>query len=333
MRIGLTYDLRSEYLALGYSEEETAELDRDDTILAIENALTTLGHIPVRIGNARKLIEYLSRGEQWDLVFNIAEGLNGVSREAQIPAILDIYGIPYTFSDPLVMALTLHKGMTKHVIRDHGYPTPVFCVIEHSEEVANISFTPPFFVKPVREGTGKGVSPASIIQAPEMLPKACETLIFAYRQPVLVEQYLPGREFTVGILGTGRGAKVLGTLEILLLEGAEANVYSYVNKEYCEELVEYRLVLPDNDRQVREAEKLALACWQALGCRDGGRVDLRCDTEGNPCFLEVNPLAGLHPEHSDLPILCNFLGISYVELIDQILASASTRIKDSLQPR
>ena len=326
MRIGLTYDLRSEYLALGYSEEETAEFDRDDTIFAIENALETLGHIPVRIGNVRKLIEYLSRGERWDLVFNIAEGLNGVSREAQIPAILDVYGIPYTFSDPLVMALTLHKGMTKHIIRDHGYRTSVFCVIEHPEEVSDISFAPPFFVKPVREGTGKGISPASIIQEPEMLPRACETLIVAYKQPVLVEQFLPGREFTVGILGTGRDAKALGTLEIVLLEGAETNVYSYVNKEYCEELVEYPLVLPDNDKQVREAEELALACWQALGCRDGGRVDLRCDANGDPCFLEVNPLAGLHPEHSDLPILCNRLGIPYLELIDRILSSAATRI-------
>lgn len=327
MRIGLTYDLRSEYLAMGYSEEETAEFDREDTIVAIENALETLGHAPVRIGNAPRLIECLSRGERWDLVFNIAEGLNGISREAQIPSILDVYGIPYTFSDPLVMALTLHKGMTKHIIRDNGYPTPAFCVIERAEDVSHISFAPPFFIKPVGEGTGKGISPSSIIPEPQMLLKACETLMLTYKQPVLVEQYLPGREFTVGILGTDTNARVLGTLEIVLLEGAEENVYSYINKERCEVLVEYRLVLPDKDRQVREAETVALACWQVLGCRDGGRVDLRCDANGNPHLLEVNPLAGLHPEHSDLPILCNRLGIPYVELIDQILSSASTRIQ------
>ena len=327
MKIGLTYDLRSEYLAMGYSEEETAEFDRDDTITSIESALNTLGHTSVRIGNVHKLIERLSEGNRWDLVFNIAEGFNGVSREAQIPAILDAYKIPYTFSDALVMALTLHKGMTKHIIRDSGIPTPGFCVVEHPEEAPDIAFAPPFFVKPVMEGTGKGVSPASIIREPATLQKACENLISKYNQPILVEQFLPGREFTVGILGTGRDARILGTLEILLLEGAEANVYSYVNKEYCEKLVEYRLVLPDNDRQVREAEKIALASWQVLGCRDAGRVDLRCDAKDNPFFLEVNPLAGLHPEHSDLPILCNHLGIPYVELIDEILLSASTRIQ------
>ena len=120
---------------------------------------------------------------------------------------------------------------------------------------------------------------------------------------------------------------MLGTMEILLLENAEANVYSYVNKEYCEELVEYRLVLPGNDRQVREAEKLALACWRALGCRDGGRVDLRCDAEGTPCFLEVNPLAGLHPSIPICRSSATSCRHSYVELIDQILASASTRIQ------
>ncbi|MFH2219852.1 MAG: D-alanine--D-alanine ligase [Pseudomonadota bacterium] len=326
MRIGLTYDLRSEYLAMGYSEEETAEFDRDDTIVAIETALETLGHIPVRIGNAFRLIECLSRGERWDLVFNIAEGLNGISREAQVPSILDVYRIPYTFSDAMVMALTLHKGMTKHIIRDNGYPTPAFRVVEGPEDISRISFAPPFFVKPVSEGTGKGVSPSSVVQEARLLQKTCETLLHTYKQPVLVEQYLSGREFTVGILGTGVNARVLGTLDIMLLDGAEENVYSYVNKERCEELVEYRLALPGNDGQVQRAETVALACWQALGCRDGGRVDLRCDADGNPNFLEVNPLAGLHPEHSDLPILCNKLGIPYVELIEQILSSALSRV-------
>ena len=189
MKIGLTYDLRSEYLALGYSEEETAEFDRDDTISSIESTLNTLGHTSERIGNVHKLIEYLSRGKRWDLVFNIAEGFNGVSREAQIPAILDVYQIPYTFSDPLVMALTLHKGMTKHIIRDSGIPTPAFCVIEHAGQIPDIAFAPPFFVKPVSEGTGKGISAASIIREPAALQKTCESLIVKYKQPILVEQF------------------------------------------------------------------------------------------------------------------------------------------------
>ena len=123
MKIGLTYDLRSDYLAAGYSEEETAEFDREDTIEAIENALSDLGHQPERIGHARRLVEALCQGHRWDLVFNIAEGMRGMGREAQVPAILDVYGIPYTFSDPLVMSLTLHKGMTKQILRDAGLPT------------------------------------------------------------------------------------------------------------------------------------------------------------------------------------------------------------------
>ena len=326
MNIGLTYDLRSEYLAMGYSDDETAEFDRDDTIVAIERALRALGQKTDRIGNARKLTERLVRGDRWDLVFNIAEGLKGFAREAQVPAILDLYEIPYTFSDPLIMSLTLHKGMTKQVVKERGYPTPDFKVVEHPMDAATISLNPPYFVKPVAEGTGKGITGRSIIRDRKQLGGACRDLLDQYRQPVLVEQYLPGREFTVGILGTGPDAEILGTLEVILLEGAEKSVYSYINKEHCEEVVEYRLALPDKDPSVREAEVVALATWRVLGCRDGGRVDLRCDENGRPYFLEVNPLAGLHPEHSDLPILCTHLGIPYVQLIHRILASAAARV-------
>jgi D-alanine-D-alanine ligase len=143
---------------------------------------------------------------------------------------------------------------------------------------------------------------------------------------VLVETYLPGREFTVGITGTGDAASALGTLEIVLLAGAEADVYSYVNKERCEELVEYRLVHATSDAQVAAAERIALDAWRILGCRDAGRIDLRCDAAGVPNFLEVNPLAGLHPEHSDLPILATKVGLSYHELIAKIVASAEPRV-------
>jgi D-alanine-D-alanine ligase len=329
MNIGLTYDLRSEYLDMGYGEEETAEFDRDDTIIAIEQALHSLDHETERIGNGRRLTERLVRGDRWDLVFNIAEGLNGIAREAQVPAILDLYGIPYTFSDPLVMALTLHKGMTKQVIKGYGCPTPDFTVVECLEDLKEVLLSPPYFVKPVAEGTGKGITERSIIREHHGLAEACATLLNQYRQPVLVEQYLSGREFTVGIVGTGPDAEVLGTLEVVLLGDAEENVYSYYNKENCEAVVEYRLVSPYFDTPVREAEAVALAAWQVLGCRDAGRVDLRCDEQQRPYFLEVNPLSGLHPEHSDLPILCNHLGIPYVQLIRRIVESAAKRIRSS----
>ena len=327
MRIGLTYDLRSEYLALGYTEDEIAEFDRDDTVEAIEATLRRLGYETDRIGNLFRLIERLAQGDRWDLVFNIAEGLRGIGREAQVPAVLDAYGIPYTFSDPLVMSLTLHKAMTKRVVRDAGIPTPDFAEVAILDEAETIRFGPPYFVKPVAEGTGKGISARSIVRRRKDLPETCRQLLEAYRQPVLVERFLPGREFTVGIAGTGRQAQVLGTMEVLLLPAAEQAVYSYHNKENSEELVRYRLMRSDEDPLIVEVEDVALAAWRVLGCRDAGRLDLRCDKKGRPQFMEVNPLAGLHPEHSDLPIICSLAGLSFDELLARIVDSAAERVR------
>lgn len=326
MNIGLTYDLRSQYLAQGYDEESTAEFDRDDTIDAIEQTLQSLGHATFRIGNHYELVRQLSEGKRWDLVFNIAEGLYGIGREAQVPAVLDAFQIPYTFSDPMVMSLTLHKAMTKRIIRDAGLPTPDFALLENPQDIASVDFPPPYFIKPVAEGTGKGITPASIIHEWKELAARSATLVRTYHQRVLVERFLPGREFTVGIIGTGLHAEVLGTIEVVLRDNAEPGVYSYVNKEQCEELVEYRLMSPEKDPSVEEAESISLAAWKILECRDGGRIDLRCDEHGRPQFIEVNPLAGLHPEHSDLPIICNLLGIPYIKLIKKILASACERV-------
>ena len=330
MKIGLTYDLRSDYLAAGYDETQTAEFDREDTIEAIESALVFLGHDTDRIGHIQALTQRLAKGDRWELVFNIAEGLYGLGREAQVPAILDAYAIPYTFSDPLVMALTLHKGMTKHVLRDARVPTANFDLVSAPDDLAQIAFDPPYFVKPVAEGTGKGVTPDSIVRLRRDLAPVCRNMLEAFAQPVLVEQFLPGREFTVGVIGTGADAMVLGTMEVLLLENAEAEVYSYTNKERCEELVEYRRVQAQNDPVVRRAEEIVLQAWRVLGCRDGGRADVRCDAQGSPQFMEVNPLAGLHPFHSDLPILCTQQGIPYVQLIERILASALKRLPQEL---
>jgi D-alanine-D-alanine ligase len=161
MRVGLTYDLRAEYLAAGFGDEETAEFDRPDTVEAIEHALLSLGHHPVRIGHVRQLVERLARGERWDLVFNFAEGMYGIGREAQVPAVLDAYQIPYTFSDPLVMSLSLHKGMTKQVVRAAGIPTPDFAVVHDVADLDRLDLPFPVFAKPVAEGTGKGINATS----------------------------------------------------------------------------------------------------------------------------------------------------------------------------
>jgi D-alanine-D-alanine ligase len=326
MNIGITYDLRHEYLAAGYSEEETVEFDRLETIEAIDETLRHLGYTTERIGHVQHLAARLVNGARWDLVFNIAEGLSGFGREAQVPALLDAFGIPYTFSDSLVLALALHKGLTKHVIRDLGVPTPDFAVVETEADIDRVRLPLPLFAKPVAEGTSKGISAASKIRTPEELRTVCRHLLHLYCQPVLVETFLPGREFTVGIVGTGNQAKALGVMEVVLLDGAEPGVYSYTNKALYESRVRYQLV---HGALATRAMDVALHAWRGLGCRDGGRVDLRCDINETPSFLEVNPLPGLHPEHSDLPILCQLLGISHAELLAMIVESARQRLSVS----
>jgi len=323
MRIGITYDLRVEYLAAGFSEEEAAEFDREDTIAAIEQALEDLGHEVDRIGNVKNLASRLVAGERWDMVFNIAEGLEGFGREAQVPALLDAFHIPYTFSDPLVLSLTLHKAMTKRVVRDLGIPTPDFFVVEQASDLEKANLPLPLFAKPVAEGTSKGITAASKITSQSKLVSTCMHLLLTYNQPVLVESFLPGREFTVGILGTGDDAAVLGVMEVILREHAEPGVYSFQNKEQYEELVEYG---PATDATAAKAGEIALAVWRGIGCRDAGRVDIRLDMNGIPNFMEVNPLAGLHPHHSDLCIIARMKGMPYRTLIEAIMRSAMSRV-------
>ena len=323
MMVGLAYDLRADYLAAGYGQEETAEFDRPDTIDAIEQALQAIGHRTQRIGNVRRLTEALAAGRRWDLVFNTAEGLRGVGRESQVPALLEAYEIPYTFSDPVVTGLTLHKGLTKHVLRDQGIPTADFAVVQTLADAERVDLPYPLFVKPVAEGTAKGITARSKVNNAAELREQCASLLTKYAQPVLVETCLAGREVTVGITGTGEQAVAIGTLEITLLANAEADAYTYVNKENCEELCRYT---PADRQMSARAEELALRTWRGLGCRDAGRVDLRADAAGELRVLEVNPLPGMHPEHSDLPILCTAVGVSYIELIRRIVDSALQRV-------
>lgn len=330
MNIGLVYDLRTDYLAAGYGEEETAEFDRPDTIDALEHAIQANGHTTRRIGHVRHLAARLVAGERWDLVFNIAEGLCGFGREAQVPALLDAYEIPYTFSDPLISALTLHKGLTKSVLRDQGVATTDFTLVSSPSEAASVKLAFPLFVKPVAEGTAKGITGRSRVTNRQELETQCRRVIEEFHQPALVEPFLSGREFTTGIIGTGHDAEAIGTMEVILRDKAETHAYTYVNKEQCEELVDYSLA----DAAMAEAcAQLSLATWQVLGCRDAGRVDLRADATGRLLVMEVNPLPGLHPQHSDLPILATAVGIPYVELIGRILRSAQARCMQGQKPR
>ena len=179
-------------------------------------------------------------------------------------------------------------------------------------------------MKPVAEGTSKGVTARSLVRSRAALLDVCAELLAEYREPVLVEEFVSGREFTVGILGTGADARALATLEVVLKAGADAAVYSYRNKAQWRELVEYKLLASTALR--REVEEVALATWKCLGCRDAGRVDVRLDGAGNPQMLEVNPLAGLTPEHSDLPIMAALVGLDFETLIGEILRCTATRL-------
>ncbi|MFA5204846.1 MAG: D-alanine--D-alanine ligase [Lentisphaeria bacterium] len=327
MRIGITCDLRKDYLALGFTAEQVAEFDSEETLQAIVRALGALGHEPDVIGHARELCRRLVAGERWDLVFNICEGLHGRSREAQVPAILDVYDIPYTFSDPLTSAVTLDKAAAKRLVQACGLRTAAFRVVASPEEAEALArdggLAFPLFAKPLAEGTGKGIDARSRIDAPAELAGRCRALLEQHRQPVLVEEYLPGREFTTGVLGTGPAAHPIGTLEIAVRDAAATGIYSYENKEFCESLVNYSRLEPGALRN--RVEALAVAAYRALECRDGGRVDIRLDAAGEPCFLEVNPLAGLHPFHSDLPMVATAEGMSYETLIGGIVDSARAR--------
>lgn len=324
MKIGLCYDLRDDYLKMGLSEEQTAEFDRIGTIEAIDNELADMGFQTYRIGHIKSLVEKLASGERWDLVFNICEGLYGTGREAQVPALLDAYEIPYVFSGPLVMALTLDKALTKLVISSAGINTPEHIVVYSPDDIKKINISFPLFAKPLSEGTGKGISAQSIITEEKQLFETCDILLKKFNQPVLIEKYLDGREFTAGIVGSGDDAKCIGVMEIILNHKAEKGIYSYINKEEYEERVEYVLASPEDTMKCAD---LALNAWKAIRAEDAGRVDIRYDKHDTPNFLEINPLAGLHPEHSDLPLLAKLMDISFAGLMKMIMDSALKKVK------
>ena len=325
MKIGLTYDLRQDYLDMGYGEEETAEFDKESTIEGIEKALNALGHTTKRIGHIKTLVKSLANGEKWDIIFNITEGMFGIAREAQVPALLDAYEIPYVFSDAFTLAVTLDKGLTKTIVRNLGIPTADFFVLKSIDEIEQVNLPYPLFAKPIAEGTGKGINANSKISDKEQLKKICKNLLDEFKQPVLIETFLSGDEFTVGITGTGEDAKVVAVMEILLGDKAEAEIYSYSNKDNYEDRVSYRLA---SEKTAKKCEDVALAAWRGLNCRDGGRVDVRMDANGIVNFIEVNPLAGLNYLTSDLPIMCGLKKIPFNDLIKDIMESAIKRVKN-----
>ena len=319
MLIGLTYDLRDDYLAMGFSDEAAGEFDVAETIDAVEAALRVHGHEVERIGGIRALVAALAIGRTWPLVWNMCEGVSGIAREAQVPALLEAYGIPFVFSTADVQVVAMDKALAKLVVRAAGVPTPEFVVVRSARDLQAVKLPYPLFVKPLAEGTSKGVQEASKVGDRGALTARCLDVLKTYRQPALVETFLPGREFTVGIVGSGAGARAIGVSEIRFLPGGDPSAYSYKNK--MEAFDELTLATGD----LADEAAVALAAWRALGCRDAGRIDIRCDADGHANFIECNPLAGLRPKWSELTQLAGLVGMSYETLIGAILDEAVGR--------
>jgi D-alanine-D-alanine ligase len=324
LHVALAYDLKTDYLAAGFSPGAVMEFDDEATIAGLAGALDGLGHRAERVGRGVELARRFAAGERWDLVFNLAEGVAGRSREAQVPALCELYEQPYTFSDPLTAAITLDKPLCKRLVRDHGLPTAPFAVVRCRAEADAVTLPAPLFIKPAAEGSSKGVTPRSLVADRGELGERCAELIAEHAQPVLVEAYLPGREITIGIVGNGAAAEVVGTMEVGFGRGSDREFYTALNKGEYEERVSYRLLDGDDALAVRGRE-IALAVYAALECRDVARVDLRCDALGEPCFMEVNPLPGLHPVRSDLPIMCRMGGVGFQALVGRIVDAAARR--------
>jgi D-alanine-D-alanine ligase len=321
MKVGLTYDLRSWYIDRGYSMDETAEFDKQETVDALENSLKLMGHETEPVGNAFQLVEALAAGHTWDIVFNIAEGLYGDGRESVVPALLDQYKIPYVFSGPVIMGLSLNKHLAKLVVAASGVPVSPGCLVTELKDLDKHNLRYPLFIKPVSEGTGKGITEKSLVNSSAELLKMAEWILKEFRQPALVEEYLPGREFTVGVAGYGEDAIAIGGMEVMTINNLP---YSIEVKENYQNYCSYK---PLDADIIDECKSVALRAWKALDAVDAGRVDLKADRNGKICFIEANPLAGLNPIHSDLPILARMYGIEYQKLIEMIMKAAIKRIR------
>jgi len=308
MRIGLTFNLKPP----GATGDEYEEYDSEETIAALEAAITSSGHQTVRLGWGEEMLDRL-RDVPVGGVFNIAEGRGGRGRESQVPAVLEMLGIPCSGAPPLSIAMTLDKALAKQVAQAHGIPTSRFEVVECGRPRPRISMSFPLFAKPAAEGSSMGITAASLCRNEQDLDAAIARL--SMYGPVLVEEFLPGEEYTVGIIG---GA-VIGAMRVVPRRNEPDFIYSIdVKRDYLNQ-VDYQLA------EAADVEEVAIDVWRAFGLRDVARVDIRRDRDGVPNFIEVNPLPGVHPINSDLIILGRLLGIGYDDLIGRVIRSAVER--------
>ncbi len=323
MEIGIAYDLRSDFPGNGGPDDRLEEYDSPETVDAVAAALEACGYRTRRLGGGRALLRELFERPP-DLVFNMAEGDGTRSREAHVPAACELLDIPYTHSDPLTLAAALDKSVAKRLVAAAGIATPRGQVVESVDDEILLDF--PVIAKPVAEGSSIGLRLSSRVSDVEELRPHLARLLHDYRQPALVEEFCPGPEFTVGILGTGAAARAIGVMEIVPRDvPLERFVYSIEIKRASEEAVEY-CSPPRRPRSLQtRLEEIALAAYRVLVCRDVARVDFRLGADGEPRFLEANPLPGLQPGWGDIVLLAERRGIAYEALIGTIVEHARER--------
>jgi D-alanine-D-alanine ligase len=322
IRVGFTYNVKR-----SSDGDDEAEWDPPETIIAIANALARQGHIVVHLEATPDLPRVLAEADV-DMIFNIAEGVEGRNREGQVPALCELLGIPYTGSDSATLAIALDKALAKKVLLQHDILTPRFQLMESVRERLSPEMKFPLIVKPNAEGSSKGISGTSVVDNEEELRAAVKFVLETYRQPALVEEYITGREFTVGLLGDKR-PRVLPPMEIKFKnKDLERPVYNYEVKQEWEDHVFYECPAKLTEAEQRAIEKTARATYWALDCRDVARVDLRMDKDGRVWVLEVNPLPGLTPDYSDLVLISNAVGMTYDQLIAEIMVGGLRRLRD-----
>jgi D-alanine-D-alanine ligase len=325
LKVGITYNLKKDF-----SQEENQpvdfleEFDSEETIDAIRKVLESEGHEVIKLSGDTGLIDRL-RQASVDIVFNIAEGLQGRNREAHIPALLEFLNIPYTGSDPLTLSLTLDKAMAKRVVMTQNVPTPRFKKVERMEDLDGLDLRYPLFVKLCYEGSSKGVRLDSKILDPQSLEKKTRDLLKTYDSPLIVEEFVKGPEFTVGILGN-EDPFVLGVMQIEIKgRPPEESIYSLEIKREWEEKVRYHCPPLIDRNLLKKIEEVALRSYRALECRDVSRVDIRVGEDNTPYFLEINPLPGLSPVYGDLVIMARSMGWDYARLVKTIFHQALKR--------
>ncbi len=339
MRIGICYNLKTDFdrVMASMPDDRFEELDDIGTVEDIERVLHAHGYETVRLGFGMPAIARLQK-EHVDLVFNISEGLNGRAREAQMPAIFDMLGIPCVGSDSLTIALALDKAWTKKVVAQAGFATPAFYTVDNSIQLErmmeNHELRYPLFVKLSCEGSSMSIDDHSRVRNARELAERVQYLMATYEgETVLVEEFMPGREFTVGIVGN-REPEVVAVMEVVPSDSTKdiANfVYGLDEKRNCEAKIIYRIPQDLDESTDHAIRTLAVGVYKELRCRDMARVDVRLDENGIPNFIELNTLPGLNERHSDLPILARLARMSYDELIVRVLGHAIERIQQTPQ--